>query len=293
MRGSVIHVVKQCQKISYNLIDTERINDVSFVSGVFDMESDKQNGQKSTVPVYLSFKTFQSAIQSLRVHGLPDNLDRTAFGSRSGAEQTQILSAFRFLGLLNDKDQTQDALRTLVTFDENSNEEKQVFAEILKEKYANAFALNLEAATPAQLDRAIGDYGATGATRDRAVRFFIKAAEHCAIKLSSRLTARKPRSASTASGNGEDTTAADTGSQREGRSTHKHRKVEPPSPITAGSAIKSITLPGVDGTLTISGNFNFFGLVEDERKLVFDIIDLMNGFEKAHPTEDEEDDEQD
>jgi hypothetical protein len=251
------------------------------------MESDKQNGQKQSVPVYLSFKTFQSAIQSLRTHGLPNRLDRTAFGSRSGAEQTQILSAFRFLGLSDDKDNTQDSLKALVGLQEGSTEEKQHLAAILKQQYANAFALQLEAATPAQLDKAIGDYGTTGATKDRAVRFFIKAAEHCGIKLSSRLTARKPRSASTVSGNGEDDSAAETGSQR------RRRKVEPLTQTTAGSAIKSITLPGVNGTLTISGNFNFFGLVGDERKLVFDIIDLMDGFEKANPSDSEEDDEQD
>jgi hypothetical protein len=257
------------------------------------MESDKQSGQKQSVPVYLSFKTFQSAVQSLRVHGLPDSLDRTAFGSRSGAEQTQILSAFRFLGLLNDKDRTQESLRALVAFDENSNEEKQIFADVLKDKYANAFALNLEAATPAQLDKAIGEYGATGATKDRAVRFFIKATEHCGIKLSSRLTARKPRSTPTPSSNGDEQSATESGSQRDGRSARKRRGAEPSLSTATGGAIKSITLPGVDGTLTVSGNFNFFGLVGDERTLVFGIVDLMDGFEKAHPTEAEEDDEQD
>ena len=59
------------------------------------MELDKQNESQKPVPVYLSFKTLQSAIQSLRTHGLPNVFDRTAFDSRSGGEQTQILSALQ------------------------------------------------------------------------------------------------------------------------------------------------------------------------------------------------------
>jgi hypothetical protein len=236
------------------------------------MEQEKKTGQQETVPVYLSFKTFQSAIQSLRTHGLPDSLDRTAFGSRSGAEQTQILSAFRFMGLLNDSNKTQDPLRTLVKAKENTVEEKTVLTAILRQRYTNAFALNLESATPAQLDKAIGDYGATGATKDRAVRFFIKACEYCGIKLSSRLTARKPR---TASGNGSDDDDTTQSLERPGR---RRRKTEIRSPTSAN--IKTISLPNVGGTLTVSGTFNYFELEGDERQLVLGVIDLLKSFEK-------------
>ncbi len=243
------------------------------------MESDNQNGKK-TVPVYLSFKTFQSALQSLRNHGLPNTLDRSAFGSRSGAEQTQILSAFRFLGLSDDKERTQDPLRALVKTQENSSEEKQQIASLLTTRYANAFALNLEAATPAQLEKAIGDYGATGATKDRAVRFFMKAAEHCGIKLSPRLTARKPRTASSPASNGDDQQAQNPKGKR-GKPF-----VAPPAPLaTSGSQIKTIALPNVGGTLTISGTFNFFDLDGDERTLVLGVIDQLKTFEKKQKPE--------
>ncbi len=243
------------------------------------MESDNQNGKK-TVPVYLSFKTFQSALQSLRNHGLPNTLDRSAFGSRSGAEQTQILSAFRFLGLSDDKDRTQESLRALVKVQENSNEEKQQIAALLKERYANAIALNLEAATPTQLEKAVGDYGATGATRDRAVRFFIKAAEHAGMKLSSRLTARKPRTTSAVGGNGEEQSGQPARTRR--------RKLNSPvtPPQSGGAHIKTIELPVVGGTLTVSGTFNYFDLEGDERELVLGIVDKLKAFEKLQNAED-------
>src|ERR1035437_1259911 len=237
------------------------------------MELDNQNGKKATVPVYLSFKTFQSAIQSLRNHGLPNSLDRTAFGSRSGAEQTQILSAFRFLGLSDDNDKTQESLRALVKAQENSTEEKQQIAALLRERYANAFALNLEAATPAQLDKAIGDYGTTGATKARAVRFFIKATEHCGIKLSTRLTARKPRTTGPSTNNGDEQVLQ----------TQRRR-----SNTAIALPFKIVSLPEVGGTLTVSGTFNFFDLVGDERELVLGIIDQLSAFQKKQKPESEQ-----
>jgi hypothetical protein len=235
------------------------------------MESDKQNDKQKAVPVYLSFKTFQSAIQGLRAHGLPSVLDRTAFGSRSGAEQTQILSAFKFLGLIDDANRTQDSLRALKDAKENSEQEKAQLAAILKERYANAFALNLEAATPAQLDKAIAEYGAGGSTKDRSVRFFLKALEHCGIKVSTRLTARKPRSSPS---NGESDGTPRTPKGRKDNS-------QTIAPIQQNEqAIMTVDLPEVGGKLTISGTFNPFRLVGEERALVFAISDLMSNFQK-------------
>jgi hypothetical protein len=231
------------------------------------MELEKQNGDSKPVPVYLSFKTFQSAVQSLRTHGLPTMLDRTAFGSRSGGEQTQILSAFKFLSLIDDANKTQPVLSKLVGVTEGSVDEKGILLTILKQSYANAFALNLEAATPAQLDKAIADYGAGGSTKGRSVRFFLKAADYCGVKLSARLTARKPRSPSSTGDDGDNKKRKNTDSM-------------PPIPVKDGAQLKTVTLPNVNGTLTVSGTFNFFDLVGEERTLVLGIIDLINSFAK-------------
>jgi len=231
------------------------------------MESEKQNELQKPVPVYLSFKTLQTAIQSLRSHGLPNVFDRTAFGSRSGAEQTQILSAFKFLGLIDESNRTLSPLRNLVGVAEGSVEEKAQLAALLKERYAKVIALDLESATPAQLEKAIADYGAGGSTKERSVRFFIKGAEYAGIKLSPRLTARKPRSPN-ASNDGD---AAPT----KGKKTPGEPVITP-----TGQAMMTVELPEAGGTLTISGTFNPFGLVDEERTLVNGISDLINAFKK-------------
>src|ERR1035438_2972636 len=128
---SLRHVELQSQKFSFphpNLLDLISPMSEYVDTEVIDMESDTQNGSQKAVPVYLSFKTLQSAIQSLRTHGLPNVFDRTAFDSRSGGEQTQILSAFKFLGFIDDTNRTQPVLRKLVDAAEGSVEEKDQIA---------------------------------------------------------------------------------------------------------------------------------------------------------------------
>ena len=76
---------------------------------------------------------------------------------------------------------------------EGAAAEKEVLGTAIRQSYAELFQRNLETITPAQLAEAIGKYGPTGSTRDRAVRFFLKVAGYCGVKISGRLTERKPR----------------------------------------------------------------------------------------------------
>jgi len=232
------------------------------------------------VPAYLSFTTFQWAINNLRNHGIPTKIDRSAFGTRSGLEQGQIMGAFKFLSLIDDGGLPQENLKNLVDAGENSEEERMALTRVLKNRYTEVFALNLESATPNQLEAAIGQYGATGSTRDRALRFFIKAVEHCSIPLSTRLTKgirtrRKPHGNSF---------RAEKSTPRKGKKT-KTPPLTPPSQ-PSGDAMKTITLPGASGSLTISGTFDFFKLAGSERELVYGIIDKMTEFENANANKD-------
>ena len=243
-------------------------------------------------PPYLPFATLQSAIANLRTHGLPDPIDKTTWDSRSGGEQMQIAAAFRFFGLLGDGNHPTPLLRTLVDAKANTAEERAILREILQTSYSvHLQKIDLKTATPGQLEDAIGGAQLKGSARDRAVRFFLKAAYYCGIELSSRLTrnmrerAVGPASSTEGTDNGDD--EATTSNSPAIPPRKKRRKSGPgaaASPaITSedqtGKAMKSVSLPNVKGTLIISGTFNAFGLSGDERKLVYDIIDMMNAFE--------------
>ncbi len=239
------------------------------------------------LPVYLSFSTFRSAVQNLRAHGLPTKLDRSAWGSRSGAEQGQIISALKFMGLIDPEGTTQESLRRLTAVPEDSPEEKRLLAELLRSRYQKVFELDLASATPKQLTDVIGDYGVTGATKDRSVRFFVRAAQYCGIPISPRLTARmKSRSAASDT---EETTASDNSTPTKPNTRGRRRRkangiqpqlVSPPSVDTTSSPMKTIQLPKVGGTLSVTGTFNPFNLVGEERALVYQIIDAMTEYEE-------------
>ena len=243
--------------------------------GMTTENTDKASSTTTLIAPYVSFKTFQSGVQALRSHGLPAKIDRSVWMTKSGADQTALLSAFRFLCLIDSQDLVQPTLRKLADAQEASDAEKGVLGGILRTSYAKLFELNLETLTPTQFSEAIENYGPTGSTRERSERFFLKAAKHCGIKMSGRLKSRKPR-ATGSKGNG-------SNAQRSVRRTpgqqQQRQPGQPRQDEQAPKAMKEIELPQAGGKLTLSGTFNTFELVGDERDLVFKIIDAMKGFE--------------
>lgn len=239
-----------------------------------------ESRESKSIAVYLSFATLRSAVGLLRNHGLPKNIDRTAWGSRSGAEQTQLLSAFKFLGFIDEAQNTQQVLVDLVALEPDSEAERELLSKILRVSYASVFELDLKTATPGQLNEAIGRYGVSGTTRDRAVRFFIKAAEFCKIPLSSRFASGSPN-VSAASGTERSATMTRPRRRRRVVADIPERQSSPMPENSGGSAMKTIQLQSVGGSLTISGTFNPFGLVGKERELVYSIIDKMNEYEMS------------
>ena len=245
-----------------------------YMIDMFEVDTEDSSETKYPTAAYVSFKTFQSGVQSLRGHGLPERIDRSVWLSKSGADQTGLLSAFRFLGLIDSKNVVQPTLRKLVDVSEASASEKEILEGILRVSYAKLFdKLNLETITPTQFTEAIGEYGPTGSTRDRAERFFMKAAKYCDIKMSGRLTARKPRGIGTKT-NG-------TSAQRNALRKTEDNTPTPPRTDPAAVAMKVVNLPHAGGSLTLSGTFNAFELAGKERQLVYDIIDKMKDFEAA------------
>jgi hypothetical protein len=109
------------------------------------------------------------------------------------------------------------------------------------------------------------------------VRFFIKAVQYSGIPISERITKGKRALPS----NG-------TSKRSEGQARPKSVRQKlvpeldkvPQVHHEKGSALKTVSLPDVGGTLTLTGAFNVFELVGEERKLVFDLVDTMTAFEK-------------
>lgn len=217
---------------------------------------------------YVPFSTFQTALNFLKSHGVPTRVDRSALPELSGVAQGQVLGAFQFLGLIDEKGTPKD-LASLAVDDAKV---KPVLAEVLKRSYAEVFATGLDNASPSEFHAAMQNYKVTGATLTRAKSFFLKAAQFAEVSLSRHLT-RKTRGGARRRTNGATRKRRTSGTKQSASDTTVGKK-----PRTPDTAMKEIRLPVVGGTLTLSGTFNAFDLVGEERELIYDIVDKMNAY---------------
>jgi Family of unknown function (DUF5343) len=239
------------------------------------MEGPMMTENQKLSAVYVSWTTFNNAIASL-TDVLPNRIDKTVFGTAAGGVQAQLLTGLRFLGLITTDGKPTEALRALAVKDEA--ERKKQIAKILKASYPDLFALDLAKATPGELREQITkSYGVSGDTTDRAIRFFIAAAEYADIPLSTLISKGKATSNGT----------------RKPRRAPKPRKAlisppPPPSNFSGAGESKSVKLTS-GGTLTISASLGFFKLSQKDRAFVFELIDKLDAYAEEHPQLEEKD----
>jgi hypothetical protein len=145
------------------------------------------------VAPYLPFSTFETGLNKLAaLGGLPPKIDHTVFQQMSGVARGQVISAFKFLGLIDLDGTPQPLLAELVL---NREKRKETVRELIKTHYPNITEQDLGTMSPSQLDAKLGDdsYNVTGATKPKARTFLLKAAEFAGIPLSKLLTAKGPR----------------------------------------------------------------------------------------------------
>lgn len=218
--------------------------------------------------VYVSWTTFKNAVEMLS-HGVPNQIDRTTFVGLSGGVQNQLFAALKFLGLMRDDGAPTDTLHALAVPDETKRKEE--LRKLIKERYAELFALDLAKATHQQLnDRMASAYNVSGDTKDKAVRFFLSALGYLEIQVSRFIQIP----------------GANNGSapRVKRRAAPKQRVAAnaaetPPNPGKPAGTSREITLRS-GGVLTLSASLDLFSLTPDDRTFVFDLIDRLEKYEK-------------
>ena len=135
------------------------------------MTDDK--GRRS-LPPYVSYRTFRNFADGLQL-GIPSRIDRSYWGDRySGSTGTQLMTALRFLGLIDSDGIPQTRLRQLVSAKGAQR------SEVLKQIAYSAFdflsdrSLDPEVATYAQLEKAFyNSYQVTGDVTRKCIKFLI------------------------------------------------------------------------------------------------------------------------
>jgi hypothetical protein len=201
------------------------------------------------------FKTFLTALDALEA-ALPNQLDRSVWPSYSGAIQGQLLGAFRFLGLMDEGNCPTPALRELVSKRESRRE---LLGALVERHYKTLVALDLARTSPRQLDETMRQYGLTGATHKKAMSFFLQAAHFAGLPLSVLLKAK--------------TRTAAFGRRRSAPAAA-------PEPDKAAALSKTVRLR-TGGTLTVTASLDLFAIGAEDRKLVFDLIDRLQEYERG------------
>ena len=234
----------------------------------------RNNGDTdSRTAPYLPFATFISAIERL-APAAPDVIDKTIFGSFSGTAQSQVIAAFRFLGLIDSQNRSEPALTALV---EIPQERKTALRLTLEAAYPDLFAIGLQKASPKQLDEAMERYNVYGATLRKAVSFFCKAAQFAEIPLSPFITRRKGKSGRRKNGaRAKASSGLDIGSGADLVSDILNS-----APVQKNS--RTLKLGTGDAEITLSVKFDPFTISGFDRDYIFKLVDTLSNYKPPQP----------
>jgi hypothetical protein len=142
-------------------------------------DAEPENGAGPSLP-YLPFQTFWSFIGELCAKPLPPQIDRSMMGSKSGTDQSNLMGALKFFGLVGDHSEVKPALTAFASIDEAGR--KQALMSMLRQRYPNQFEVSDKNGTEKQLLETFDPY--TGDTKRKAMTFFLHAARFSGIEVS-------------------------------------------------------------------------------------------------------------
>jgi hypothetical protein len=218
-------------------------------------------------PPYLPYKTLIGSLENLG-QGVPPKIDRSIWKNQPGTVQSQILSAYKFLGLIDDLTHPTPILRKLV---EQRSSPASVLKPLIEERFAEVLNHDLATMTTAMLNTEFETvYGVDGDVKKKATRFFLQAAKANGMTLSKFLL---------------DQTRVSTGPRKkrakrdvEGAGNGDgdfESEVETPSVGTK----KQVTLAS-GGELKLTISVDLFELSTEDRNFVFGLIDSLKAYEQ-------------
>ena len=224
-----------------------------------------KNSKESSIPPYISYRTFTNFLNELRARGLPSRIDRSVMAHKSGTIQSQLLLALNYLGLLRGSGQPTDQLKQLVESTDQPRQE--VFRGILKTSYGFVFKsdIGLHAATSDQAEELFEQTGASGETVRRSIAFFLAAAKDSGIPISDYIQPHKRRRSATRMA-------------RAGRPQGAETSVLEVDPGLAGDFKKVALKSG--GSVTLELAVDMFELADRDREFVFGLIDCLKKYEQ-------------
>jgi len=159
------------------------------------MKSESVADQK---PPYVSYATFKNTLEGWRQSVLPSRVDRSTISWLAGGVQTQLISALKFLGLVNEQGVPTADFKALVEGDDASR--KETLKKVIETNYDFVLTggLDLQRATEAQLGEKFKEKDVAGDTVRKCQSFFIMLCEDAGIAFGPHIRGRN-KGAGTAS----------------------------------------------------------------------------------------------
>lgn len=150
-----------------------------------------QDTQTGT-PAYVPFDTFEGFIDTLKQVTVPDHIDKAMMSKMSGALQSHLVSALRFLNLIGPDNRTQEGLHQLVQA-YKTEDWKPTLARLIEFSYAPIIGdLNIKSGIAKKLRERFKETSKLdGATLDKAIRFYLKALKAAGVEVSPHFFTRK------------------------------------------------------------------------------------------------------
>jgi hypothetical protein len=145
-------------------------------------------------PAYIPLIALDNFIERLKATGIPAVIGSSLTQTMSGGTASALMSALRFLGLVDQSGTPQDSLRKLVAA-YDTDRWKDVLGDLIDRAYANIIGdLDLTTATRSMLDdRFRKNSKAAGQVLDKAARFYLGALEKMQRPVSPHFKVRKAR----------------------------------------------------------------------------------------------------
>lgn len=154
-----------------------------------------QVDSKPAVPPYVPYKTLKNFLDGLKIN-IPSRIDRSVMPSMSGALQSQLTQALRYLDLVSEKGIPTQLLTSLV------NSEGALRQGLLREMLAQSYpflfkSFDLSRATTRQVEEQFASAGASGETIRKCMAFFMAAAKDAEVAISPHVKPFKGRTTRT------------------------------------------------------------------------------------------------
>lgn len=189
--------------------------------------------QSSNIPPYVSWGVFKSTIDTLAETTVPSGpLDRRVLHGLSGADHGALISALRYLGLVDSERRATDEYCMLIEEVKYPEKFREKLMELLDSKYKHILErVDLERGTISELEKAFKDEGvAQGQMLTKTCRFFVKAYTEGAglSNMSPFITRPKPKARAASKG-----ANSDKGRGRAGKTPETPHHPHGPAPADA------------------------------------------------------------